>query len=423
MKNDMRRAVFFDRDGVLNEAVIHNGKPFPPANIGELRILSDAPSSLTRLKAAGFLLICVTNQPDVARGKQTREAVVAINAKLQEQLPLDDILVCYHDDVDGCDCRKPAPGLLMQAATRYGIDLSASFMIGDRWRDTEAGHRAGCQTVLIDYGYNERWSGLTPHHITTTLAESVEWILGDIKMKTNNEILTALRVKMFADGADRDGIIEMYRNPWIKGFTTNPTLMRKAGLTDYEGFAKDILTVVQDRPISFEVFSDDFLEMERQAHLIASWGPNVYVKIPITNTKGESCINLLRHLSAEGIRVNVTAMMTETQVKHILPAIKDGPGAFISIFAGRLADAGCDPVPTMKRIVGILEPYKHLELIWASPRELLNLLQADEIGCHIITMTNDLIKKLPLLGKDPMLYSLDTVRMFYDDAVKAGFKL
>jgi transaldolase len=242
-------------------------------------------------------------------------------------------------------------------------------------------------------------------------------------MKTNNEILASLRVKMFADGADRAGILEMYRNPWIKGFTTNPTLMRKAGLTDYAGFAKSILTAITDKPVSFEVFSDDFAEMERQARLIASWGTNVYVKIPITNTKGESCVGLLRRLSAAGIRVNVTAMMTEAQVEQIIPAIKDGPGAFVSIFAGRLADAGYDPVPIMKRIVSILAPYKHLELIWASPRELLNLLQADEIGCHIITMTNDLIRKLPLLGKGPTDYSLDTVRMFYDDAVKAGFEL
>ena len=235
--------------------------------------------------------------------------------------------------------------------------------------------------------------------------------------------MNPLRVKLFADGADRAGMLEMYRNPLISGFTTNPTLMRKAGIADYAAFARDILTAIPDRPISFEVFSDDFDDMERQARIITAWGPNVYVKIPITNTKGASAVDLLRKLSAANIRVNVTAMMTQEQVEAILPAIKGGPGAYVSVFAGRLADTGLDPVPIMKRIVGVLAPYKHLELIWASPREVLNLVQADAIGCHIITMTNDLIKKVPLFGKDPNVYSLDTVRMFYDDACKAGFKL
>ena len=235
--------------------------------------------------------------------------------------------------------------------------------------------------------------------------------------------MKALRVKIFADGADRAGILEMYRNPLISGFTTNPTLMRKAGIVDYVAFAREILSAIPDRPLSFEVFSDDFDDMERQARLIASWGKNVYVKIPITNTKGQSSVGLLQKLSHAGIRVNVTAMMTEEQVAAILPAIRNGPGAYVSIFAGRLADSGRDPVPIMKRVVGMLAPYKQLELIWASPREVLNLVQADEIGCQIITMTNDLIKKIPLLGKDPAVYSLETVRMFYDDAAKAGFKL
>lgn len=235
--------------------------------------------------------------------------------------------------------------------------------------------------------------------------------------------MKSLRVKIFADGADRAGMLEMYRNPLIAGFTTNPTLMRKAGISDYLAFARDMVQSIPDRSISFEVFSDDFADMERQARLIAAWGPNVYVKIPITNTKGESAVGLLHKLSAAGIRVNVTAMMTMAQVEAILPAIKDGPGAYVSIFAGRLADTGRDPVPLMRQIVGVLAPYKQLELIWASPREVLNLVQADEIGCQIITMTNDLINKIALFGKDPVDYSLETVRMFYDDAVKAGFTL
>ena len=218
-------------------------------------------------------------------------------------------------------------------------------------------------------------------------------------------------------------MLEMYRNPLIAGFTTNPTLMRKAGVADYAAFARDIVAAIPDKPLSFEVFSDDFGEMERQARQIASWGANVYVKIPITNTKGESSVGLLRNLSRAGIRVNVTAMMTLDQVAIVLPAIQTGPGAFVSIFAGRLADAGYDPVPIMKCAVEMLAPYRQLELIWASPREVFNLLQADKIGCQIITMTNDLIKKIPLIGKDPTAYSLDTVKMFREDAVKAAFKL
>ena len=175
----LRRAVFLDRDGVLNEAVVVDGKPHPPANVAQLRILPQAPAALAQLKAAGFLLICVTNQPDVARGTQSREVVAAINTRLMEHLPLDDILVCFHDTADGCDCRKPAPGLLKKAAAQHGVDLTASFMVGDRWRDTTAGYLAGCRTVFIDYGYTEGWSGPQPHHKTATLKEAATWILGE----------------------------------------------------------------------------------------------------------------------------------------------------------------------------------------------------------------------------------------------------
>ena len=231
------------------------------------------------------------------------------------------------------------------------------------------------------------------------------------------------RVKVFADGADKAGMLEMHGNPLIAGFTTNPTLMRKAGVTDYVAFAQDILRAIPDRPISFEVFSDEFGDMERQAKLIASWGPNVYVKIPITNTKGESSVPLIHRLSAAGIRLNVTALLPLEQVRAVIPALRDGPGAFVSVFAGRIADAGQDPVPIMAQAVECLKPYPRLELIWASPREVLNLVQADELGCHIITMTNDLIRKIPLIGKDLKEYSLDTVRMFSADAQKVGYRL
>ena len=232
-----------------------------------------------------------------------------------------------------------------------------------------------------------------------------------------------LKVKLFADGADKDGMLEMYANPLISGFTTNPTLMKVAGVSDYESFAKDILTYITDKPISFEVFSDEFDEMEKQGLEIASWSENVNVKIPITNTKAESSVKLIDNLSSQGVSVNVTAMMTVAQVQSVLPALSKGPGSYVSVFAGRIADAGQDPLPVMKETVEILKDYSHIELIWASPRELFNVVQADSIGCHIITATNNILKKLPTLGKDLTQFSLETVQMFYDDATEAGYSL
>jgi transaldolase len=235
--------------------------------------------------------------------------------------------------------------------------------------------------------------------------------------------LDQLKVKIFADGADLNGILELYRHPYIKGFTTNPTLMRKSGISDYERFSRQVLEHITDRPISFEVFSDEFPEMERQARKIASWGQNVYVKIPVTNTRHESSVKVVRCLASEGIRLNVTALMTLEQVEVISKALENLVPAYISVFAGRIADTGCDPMPLMKRAVEIMSPYGTQELIWASPRELLNIFQADEIGCHIITVTHDVLKKLSSVGKDLDEFSLDTVKMFYEDAQKAGYQL
>jgi transaldolase len=235
--------------------------------------------------------------------------------------------------------------------------------------------------------------------------------------------LRDLRVKIFADGADRGGMLDLYRNPLIKGFTTNPTLMRSAGITDYEAFARDILEAIPDRPISLEVFSDDFAEMEAQARRIASWGKNVYVKVPVTNTQGESAVPLVGALARAGVKQNITALMTLGQVRDVAAALGCGPPACVSVFAGRVADTGRDPVPLMAAAVAMLAPYPQLELIWASPRELLNIFHADSVGCHIITVTHDLLKKLAQVGKDLDEYSLETVKMFRNDAVKAGFKL
>ncbi|MDR3476837.1 MAG: transaldolase [Gammaproteobacteria bacterium] len=238
-------------------------------------------------------------------------------------------------------------------------------------------------------------------------------------MKTAND----LTVKIFADGADKKDMLEMYKHPHISGFTTNPSLMRKAGISDYEAFALDVLKDIKDRSISFEVFSDDFDEMHAQALRIASWGENVYVKIPVTNTKGQSALNLIRQLARAGVKQNVTALMTLDQVRDVTAALAEGPSAYVSVFAGRIADTGRDPLALMTAAVEMLRPYPQLELIWASPRELLNIFQADDIGCQIITVTNDILKKLSLVGKDLHQFSLETVQMFREDAIKAGFSL
>jgi transaldolase len=235
--------------------------------------------------------------------------------------------------------------------------------------------------------------------------------------------ITDLKVKLFADGADKTAMLQLYRNPLIQGFTTNPTLMRKAGIADYEAFARDILTEIRDRPISLEVFADDFEEMERQARLIATWGSNVYVKIPVTNTKRESAARLIHLLSHEGIRLNITAILTLDQVRSVVAALAGGAPSNVSVFAGRIADTGRDPVPMMAEAVEMVSVHPGMELIWASPRELLNIFQADSIGCHIITATPDVLQKLALVGKDLDEYSLDTVKMFHSDATKSGFKV
>ena len=232
-----------------------------------------------------------------------------------------------------------------------------------------------------------------------------------------------LKVKIFADGADKAGMLEMASKSFVKGLTTNPTLMKKAGILDYRAFALEILSEIKEKPISFEVFSDDFDEMEKQALEIASWGDNVYVKLPITNTKGEPIYNLISKLANKKVKLNVTAIMTLEQVKNVVNNLNSSVPSYVSVFAGRIADTGRDPLPLMIDCVNALKANPLAELIWASPRELFNIFQADQIGCQVITVTNDVLKKLDLIGKDLNDYSLDTVKMFYNDAKSAGFKI
>jgi len=232
-----------------------------------------------------------------------------------------------------------------------------------------------------------------------------------------------LKIKLFADGANLSDMVGAYKEGKVKGFTTNPTLMRKAGICDYPGFAKEVLLHIPDLPISFEVFADDFDEMYEQANEISSWGKNVYVKIPITNTKGESSVTLVRRLVEKGVKLNVTAILTLEQVKEINEALSPDVAAIVSVFAGRIADTGRDPMPIMKQAASVLRAKSKGELLWASPREVLNVYQADECGCDIITATTDVLKKLPMGGKDLAELSRETVQMFYEDACQAGFQI
>lgn len=235
--------------------------------------------------------------------------------------------------------------------------------------------------------------------------------------------LSDLKVKIFADDADKATILDLCRRSYISGFTTNPTLMRKAGVSDYEAFARDVLNAVQDLPISFEVLADDFSEMEREARKIADWGTNVYVKVPVTNTRREPALDLIRRLARALIHVNVTAILTLQQVRDVCIALHGGAPSYVSVFAGRIADTGRDPLPFMQAALEVVRAHPNVQLVWASTRELFNIFQADAIGCHIITVTSDILQKFPLVGKDLEDLSQETVAMFYRDALKSGLTL
>ena len=235
--------------------------------------------------------------------------------------------------------------------------------------------------------------------------------------------LSQLKVKIFADGADQAAMLDMYAKPYIRGLTTNPTLMRKSGIANYRAFAKEILSQINDKPVCFEVLADDFAEMERQALEIASWGSNVYVKVPVTNTKRETSCALIKRLADRQVKLNVTAIMTLAQLEDVLTALNPATASYLSVFAGRIADTGIDPLPLMRKAVEMLKVNSNAELVWASSRETFNIFQADAIGCQVITVTNDILNKLSLIGYDLTEYSLDTVKMFYEDARKAGFSL
>jgi transaldolase len=431
----VKRAVFLDRDGVINANILRDGRPVAPTTLEQFRLLPGVEEAARRLSNAGYDIIVITNQPDVATGRTSRETVTAMHDAIRARMPVDEIKVCFHTDADNCGCRKPKPGMILDAAKERGIDLRRSWVVGDRWRDIEAGRIAGCLTAFVDYGYEQEGPN-SPDVVVASLAEAAERILALDEVPTepitlsrrrdnamNATSVNSLRIKIFADGADLKSMKEAATNPLVKGFTTNPTLMRQAGVTDYKAFAREVLAAIPDRPVSFEVFADDFATMEAQGREIASWGDNVYVKVPVTNTKGEFAGPLLATLSRAGVKLNVTAIMTLNQVRKVGEALAVETPAVVSVFAGRIADTGRDPVPLMRDCVALLKNRPKAELLWASPRELLNIFQADEIGCHIITVTGDVIKKLALVGKDLDAYSRETVAMFYRDATSAGFDI
>jgi transaldolase len=419
------RAVFIDRDGVINENMLRDGRPVAPTRLEDFRLLPGVELAMQRLKAAGFRLVVVTNQPDIATGRTPRHIVEAMNEEIRQRLPVDDIKVCAHVDGDNCDCRKPKPGMLRAAAAERGIDLTASYMIGDRAVDVAAGRAAGCMTIFVDCGHPPARAGIESDMVAPSLSEAAGLILRREGREgtMNAQSVANLKINIFADGADLESIRKLAANPDVKGYTTNPTLMRAAGVSDYKGFARDVLGIIGDRPVSFEVFADDFPTMEAQAREIASWGDNVYVKIPVTNTRGDFAGPLVASLSRAGVKLNVTAIMTLDQVKRVGEALSEKVPAVVSVFAGRIADTGRDPVPHMRKALELLASRPKAELLWASPRELLNIFQADEIGCHIITVTPDVLKKLSLVGKDLDVYSRETVSMFYKDATAAGYSI
>jgi transaldolase len=425
LENAARRAVFLDRDGVLVVPQMRDGRSFAPRHIDDFDLYPDASVALDRLKRAGYLLVVVTNQPDVGHGLISASTIDAMHERLRRELPIDRIEVCGHTQTQDCPCRKPKPGMLLNAARDCGIDLKKSFMVGDRASDVAAGLAAGCSTIFIDHDYVSEAKPKSSDHSVRSITEAADIILGIAPKSRRSSMprLQDLKVKIFADGADLKGILEMYAKPFISGFTTNPTLMRKAGVTDYESFARKLLESVTDRPVSFEVFADDFPTMISQGRTIASWGRNVNVKIPVTSTKGEFTGPVLHALASEGVELNVTAIMTTDQVRAIADVLGPSVPAIVSVFAGRIADTGIDPVPHMKECKKILSARPKAELLWASPRELLNIFQADEIGCDIITCTNDMLAKLNLVGRDLGEYSRETVQMFYRDATASAFSI
>jgi transaldolase len=425
--------ILLDRDGVLNRMVVdpEHGTVDSPLDASQVEILPGVPESLKRLTDAGYGLAVVSNQPAWAKGKVTREALENVHERvIREATALGARIlsshICYHRAEEGCACRKPAAGLLHEAfSMNEGFVPKDSWMVGDGVTDVQAGKLAGLLTALLGPQKCSTCrlveeSGAWPSYWGYDLPDFTTHLLGDAGSAAG----PSLRVKVFADGASLDSIRCRAADPMIQGFTTNPTLMRKAGVENYEEFSRSVLAAVADHPVSFEVIADTAEEIERQALQISTWAHNAYVKIPVTTTRGEPLTEVIRRLSHRGVKINVTAVFTLEQVQEVTQALRGGAPSVVSVFAGRIADAGIDPVPHMRAALALCRAADpRIELLWASPREVLNIIQADQVGVDIITVTDDLLAKIPQLGKDLRAFSLETVCMFKRDADAGGYTL
>jgi transaldolase len=441
--------ILLDRDGVLNRVVVdpEQGTIDSPLHPGQVSLLPGVAEAVARLTAAGYGLAIVTNQPAAAKRKTTRANLEAVHEAVVKGVSsrggrILSSHVCFHRAEDECACRKPKPGLLLEALERHpGFDRAGAWMVGDGVTDVQAGAALGLRTAFLGPRKCDACKILSQCELTPT------WWGADLLAFTDHllsneggapmilarplETLEApapsrngLRVQVFADGANLESMLALASDPLVKGFTTNPTLMRQSGVKDYAAFSRQVLEAIPDKPISFEVLADDPSEIRRQALLIASWGDNVYVKVPVTNSEGIPLYSLVRDLSHQGVKVNVTAVFTLEQVSASCQALAGGAPSVVSVFAGRIADAGRDPVPHMRAALSICRSVdRSIELLWASPREILNVVQADEIGVDIITVTEAIRTKLHLLGKDLTEFSRETVLMFKKDGESAGFRL
>ncbi|MBN1595728.1 transaldolase [candidate division FCPU426 bacterium] len=436
----VKPAVFLDRDGVINQLVWNptTREYESPHDVRDMKLQPGALQALRDLQQQGWELILISNQPSYAKGKTTLEEIKAIQAKLHAWLTEAGIrfrayYYCYHhpqgivpDYSGACECRKPNPYFVHKAVAEHCLDAKNSWLVGDQDSDILCGQNAGLRTILLTETRSRKKRGQSRPDYTAANLAAAAAILSKYQEARTGEHMKAkakLKIKIFADGANIGEMKKAYAEGVVKGFTTNPTLMRKAGVSDYEKFAAEVLREIRDLPISFEVFADDLATMEKEARQIASWGKNVNIKIPITNTQGLSTVPLIKKLSAEGLCINVTAMLTLPQVREVARALHKKTPAIVSVFAGRIADTGRDPMPLMRKAAEILKAKPKAELLWASSRELLNVFQAQSCGCRIITVTPDILKKMALIGMDLQELSLDTVKMFQRDASAAGYTL
>ena len=431
-----RPLILLDRDGVLNQMVIdpEHGLADSPLHPSQVVLVDGVADALARLTEAGYGLAIVSNQPAAARGKTSRENLEAVQARVIEAASASGARIlsshlCWHRAEDGCACRKPAVGLLQAALEAHPEHARAgAWMVGDGITDIQAGRTLGLQTAFIGKMFCAACKQIDDtvgpaDHIAPDLPAFVDHLLGTAA-KPVGPLASSLRVRVFADGADLETMRRRAADPLIAGFTTNPSLARKAGVTDYERFAREALAVAAGRPVSIEVVADDADTIAAQARRIHGWGDNAYVKVPVTTTRGEPLWPMAGRLSHEGVKINLTALLPLSQVARAAEVFRGGAPSVVSVLAGRVADAGIDPVGHMRAALAICRSADpRIELLWASPREVYNVVQASDIGVDIITVTDDLLRKLHLLGADLDAVSLDTVRGLKADADQGGLVL